>query len=736
MKPNEISLRHLALELMRKIYLFEEEVQWEMAIASLALFDESVSERFLDEFNRGLGFNDEEDRTEDEAIVEIDGKVNPYSLNPKHNASRKFSRLEREVARRSGSISSNYVKNIIHDKNHRNLKNNLYKMIELELQVTLESLEDPVFKKLKKVSKIFNLKEKQTLFLNLIYHETANQKTALGRLINGLSDIIEVYLDCGEGEARTLRSRSLDNPLVQKGLLNFGHRNSSFLSEMVMEFINNDGALDLSEMFLKKDNLIETFPLCSFNQSEVSKRALVNILKSDAKCNLLFSGLEGTGKTELARALAKELGIHCFFLRPFNKKGSDSLSERRAGLFAATSILSELSQSILVVDEADKLLATNRSGDLFSLFKENVNDDEKAWMNQFLDHSNLKVIFIVNKNSIDRSTLRRFNMIIEFDSLSSDQTNSMVGKILEKNRLHDIFSNELQEFIDDNPGLNIGSYALAAETASSIKDAESQKEVFYEVLNSHKCYLGNLSPKRSLSKDFDENLLNLSMPKEKLLQAIEMFIQGKSHTKQLSMMFFGLPGTGKTELAHQLARNYGMSLDIYGTSDLLDPYVGMTEKNIAKAFKKTSSGDKRILFIDEADSLFKSRASAERSWMVSQTNELLRQMENYRGIFIAATNFNSLMDEAAMRRFHIKLEFRPLTTEKLINLYNIKFQALAGDLDDQSLFNLKNFKNLAPGDVHAVWSRLAFQERLTHQEIIGELKKELVFKQGLRKINL
>jgi hypothetical protein len=81
------------------------------------------------------------------------------------------------------------------------------------------------------------------------------------------------------------------------------------------------------------------------------------------------------------------------------------------------------------------------------------------------------------------------------------------------------------------------------------------------------------------------------------------------------------------------------------------------------------------------------------------------------------------MDELATRRFHIRLEFLPLTSEKLINLYNIKFHPLAGDVDDNSLFDLKNLKNLAPGDVHAVLSRLAFQERLTHHEIIGELKK-------------
>ncbi len=337
---------------------------------------------------------------------------------------------------------------------------------------------------------------------------------------------------------------------------------------------------------------------------------------------------------------------------------------------------------------------------------------------------------------MDRSTLRRFNMIVEFDALTSDQTLSMVNRILDDKDLISIERPELLDFIEENPGLNIGSYALAADTAASSPETEIQKEVFFQVLNSHHGVLGKSGSKRSLSKSYDENLLNLSMPIENLTNAINKFKDGKSHMKQLPMMFYGAPGTGKTELAHQLAKKFGMTLDIYGASDLLDAYVGGTEKLIARAFKKASQDPNKILFIDEADSLFKSRASAEKSWMVSQTNELLRQMENYRGIFIAATNFNTLMDEAAMRRFHIKLEFRPLTAEKLIQLYKMKFSDLAGEVDEASKSDLSRLSSLTPGDVHAVWSRLAYQEQVSHNEIVSELKKEISFKLNQKFITL
>jgi len=326
--------------------------------------------------------------------------------------------------------------------------------------------------------------------------------------------------------------------------------------------------------------------------------------------------------------------------------------------------------------------------------------------------------------------------MMEFESLSVEQTTDMVSKILIQKELTNVDKTEIISFIEDNPGLNIGSYALAAETASKDDNVELRRETFFEVLKSHHEILGKSHSKRTLSKDFDESLLNLSMPVDKLMTAVEKFRAGKTQTKQLPMMFYGHPGTGKTELAHQIAKKFGMTLDIYGASDLLNPYVGMTEKHIADAFKKASTNPKTILFIDEADSLFKSRASAERSWMVSQTNELLRQMENYRGIFIAATNFNRLMDEAAMRRFHIKLEFRPLSGERLLELYLIKFKDQTGEIDQKTKYEILKINSLTPGDVHAVWSRLIYQEELSHVQIISELKKELSFKSSHKLISL
>ena len=91
------------------------------------------------------------------------------------------------------------------------------------------------------------------------------------------------------------------------------------------------------------------------------------------------------------------------------------------------------------------------------------------------------------------------------------------------------------------------------------------------------------------------------------------------------LLFSGPPGTGKTAYARYLAERLNLSIQQKRASDLLSPFVGMTESNIAEAFA-TAEREGALLLIDEADSLFIDRRTACASWERSQTNELLTRM--------------------------------------------------------------------------------------------------------------
>jgi SpoVK/Ycf46/Vps4 family AAA+-type ATPase len=104
------------------------------------------------------------------------------------------------------------------------------------------------------------------------------------------------------------------------------------------------------------------------------------------------------------------------------------------------------------------------------------------------------------------------------------------------------------------------------------------------------------------------------------------------------------------------------------SSDLVSKYVGETEQNIARLFN-TIDAERSILFIDEVDSFLRSRRDAQHSWEITAVNELLQHMENFPGIFIAATNLMTGIDPAALRRFDFKLAFQPMALQQRVAMF-------------------------------------------------------------------
>ena len=112
-----------------------------------------------------------------------------------------------------------------------------------------------------------------------------------------------------------------------------------------------------------------------------------------------------------------------------------------------------------------------------------------------------------------------------------------------------------------------------------------------------------------------------------------------------------------------------------------------------------------MLFFDEVDSFLRSRAGAVQSWEVSQTNELLARLEDFKGLFVAATNFPSSLDPAVLRRFTFKLSFGYLANEGK----RIFFERFFGDpLTEAEREELDAIPDLCPGDFRTVRQRLDY----------------------------
>lgn len=136
--------------------------------------------------------------------------------------------------------------------------------------------------------------------------------------------------------------------------------------------------------------------------------------------------------------------------------------------------------------------------------------------------------------------------------------------------------------------------------------------------------------------------------------------------------------------------------------------------------------------IDEADSLLFPRGRAQRSWEVSFTNEFLTQMERFRGLLIFTTNRVTDLDDASLRRFSRKVEFRPLTGGGALMLYRRLLAPLAGSSPTpQPQEDVERIAGLTPGISRLVRDEAVLSGRTpTHGDLIAALHREIGPAQG------
>jgi SpoVK/Ycf46/Vps4 family AAA+-type ATPase len=144
------------------------------------------------------------------------------------------------------------------------------------------------------------------------------------------------------------------------------------------------------------------------------------------------------------------------------------------------------------------------------------------------------------------------------------------------------------------------------------------------------------------------------------LSALADRLAGTGAPRAVSLLLAGPPGTGKSAWVRHLADRMRLEVMQKRASDLLSPFVGETEANIAAAFVEAREAGAFLVF-DEADSLLGDRGTAVRSWEISQVNEMLTWMEQHDLPFACTTNLPDRLDPASLRRFLVKLRFDWIT---------------------------------------------------------------------------
>ena len=137
------------------------------------------------------------------------------------------------------------------------------------------------------------------------------------------------------------------------------------------------------------------------------------------------------------------------------------------------------------------------------------------------------------------------------------------------------------------------------------------------------------------------------------------FAQRMNRGLGVSALFSGDSGTGKTMAAEVIANALGLALYRIDLSQVVSKYIGETEKNLQRVFDLMEGGG-AILFFDEADALFGKRSEVKDShdrYANIEVNYLLQRMETYTGVAVLATNIQSALDPAFVRRLRFIVPF-------------------------------------------------------------------------------
>ncbi len=440
--------------------------------------------------------------------------------------------------------------------------------------------------------------------------------------------------------------------------------------------------------------------------------------------NALLYGPPGTGKTELARALAADRGLRAYQVRSADDDG-DGLSRngRLSAYLLAQRLLGRRGEALLIFDEVEDVF--DAGDNLFALLRRaQVTGRQKGWMNRILEENPVPAIWIANHTSgMDPAFLRRFLLPVACGTPPRSVRRQMAEHHLGDQGLAPDLLDDLAADQDLAPA-QLG----AARRLLELCPTQAPERAVREGVGAMRILLhGAPAPRRRpAATQFDVAFLNLAG--DVTPSAIVQALGRRGHG---SLCFYGPPGTGKTAFAEILAAALDRELVARQASELVSKYVGETEQNLARLFRDCDP-ERSVLLLDEVDSFLAERREARHSWERTQVNELLQQMERFPGIFVAATNLMSGIDQAALRRFDFKLHFRALNATQRRALF--AREALGDEtarVPELIARHLETLTGLAPGDFATVCrQRTLLGENLTPEQFLRRLAAECRLKQG------
>jgi len=555
----------------------------------------------------------------------------------------------------------------------------------------------------------------------------------LGNLTrSGAIKVLSTILHIPHADIRDALSRK--GNLLSSGLLKIKKDSNTDL-ESLLEIPDGIGEVlsveenerqNLLDQFFYQSNgsnlTLKDYPHVKKEVTLVEQYLLTAIKKKKKGVNILLYGLPGTGKTELVRALANSLSTELYQISIADIDGDDLPSSGRISAYQmAQRVLAKKGSSLLLFDEIEDIFPTN---DFFNRQPKLG----KAWFNNLLETNAIPTFWLSNSiEQIDNAYIRRFDYVLDLKSPPKS-----VRKNILKNNLGDLdISTAWIEQMSKDKKLVPGIISRAAKvvanlpTSTDVSVEDNMEHVLANTLRAMGSRLEKIDLKKS-ALDYQLDALNPS-------HDIQHIVEGLKDVQGARLCLYGPPGTGKTAFGHYISTTLDKPLIVKRASDILSPFVGVAEMNIASMFEEAKD-ESSVLLLDEADSFLQDRTVLKQSWEVTQVNELLTQMEAFEGVFICSTNLMDKLDAAVLRRFDFKIKLDFLKIEQTWKLFcsALHWNKKQASSKLKWKAKLSGYRNLTPGDfANVLRQHRLMSHNLKPEELFLGLKQESQFKQNV-----
>ncbi len=443
------------------------------------------------------------------------------------------------------------------------------------------------------------------------------------------------------------------------------------------------------------------------------------MLKKESGVNILLYGAPGGGKTEFVRMIAKQLKMTLFEVAQAAQDDSPISANKRLQSFTLSQeILTQKDNTLLVFDEVEEVFSSAPSFDDGGEDSGSSSGRSKCWMNTLLEQNPVPAFWITNQvSNMDDAYLRRFDYHLEVKSPPRLVRLKIVEQYTKSLPVTQAWKNSIADNENVMPAVIERAQKVVKAMLSQQPSMSAEKAMTQIMANTLQAMgKNNVFPITATNIDYRLEVVNANCNLHDLAK-------GLMENPEARLCLYGPPGTGKTAFAHHLAQLLDKPLLTKRGSDIVSPYVGLTERNMAKMFKNAQA-EGAVLLLDEADSFLRDRTDARNSWEVTAVNEMLTQMESYNGIFVASTNLINNLDSASLRRFDLKIEFGYMKPGQAHILLAELAKTLLIDLTETELNSLRQLDTLTPGDYANVARQARLSKIRTSQELLNRLENE------------